>query len=60
MKKNFYEITATDLRHNHAISEAHYRNYLYNRQLNEEVKFVEPFLVANAELRDIAREIKDC
>jgi hypothetical protein len=37
MKKTFYEITATDLRHNPAISEEHYGNYLYNRQLNEEV-----------------------
>jgi hypothetical protein len=58
-KKNCYECTASDLNHNHPISEEHYKNYSYNRQLNEEeIKFVEPLLVANAELRDIVRQIK--
>jgi hypothetical protein len=44
--------------HNHEISENHYKNYAFNRQLTEvEINYVIPLFNTKGQMRDIVREI---
>lgn len=47
------------MEHNHEISENHYKNYAFNRQLTEEeINYVIPLFNTKGQMRDIVREIK--
>ena len=58
-KKELYECTGACLEHNHEISEQHYKNYAFNRQLTEEeIETITPFFNTKGQMRDIVREMK--
>ena len=58
-KKELYECTGSCLEHNHEISEQHFRNYAFNRQLTDtEIEYVIPLLNSKGQMRDIVREMK--
>ena len=47
------------MEHNHEISEEHFRNYAFNRQLTDtEIEYVIPLLNTKGQISDILREIK--